>query len=136
MAIEFEIPHGGWCPKGRRAEDGKIPAEYQLVETSATDYTVRTEKNVSDSDGTLILFWGKLSGGTKLTARLAEKYERPLLKFDLSAPFTADQLAMFSKWVDCNEIETLNVAGPRSSTAHEADARTKELLRRVLNGVT
>ena len=33
--IKDDIPHGGWCPAGRRAEDGVIPERYRLQETRA-----------------------------------------------------------------------------------------------------
>ena len=81
-AIFLNIPHGGWCPRGRRAEDGAIPAVYQLKETTERNYAVRTEKNVVDSDGTLILFLKQISGGTELTEKLTKKHRRPLLCVD------------------------------------------------------
>ncbi len=71
-AIELGIPHGGWCPKGRKSEDGTIPLIYQLVETSSSDYKVRTEKNVADSDATVIFTYGKPTGGSKPTANFAK----------------------------------------------------------------
>ena len=62
-AIWHDIPHGGWCPRFRKAEDGKIPDQYQLTETPKSDYVQRTEWNVRDSDGTLIFSLSdKLSG--------------------------------------------------------------------------
>lgn len=71
VAIQLGIDHGGWCPKGRRAEDGRIPGCYQLAEADSDEYAFRTERNVVDSDGTLILFFATLRGGTELTYRLA-----------------------------------------------------------------
>ena len=53
-SIHCELPHGGWCPKGRKAEDGRIPDKYQLVEMSTSDYLSRTEANVVDSDATVV----------------------------------------------------------------------------------
>ena len=35
FAIEHGLMHGGWCPKGRRAEDGRIPDRYELKETQS-----------------------------------------------------------------------------------------------------
>ena len=67
MAIELNIPHGGWIPKGKKTEDGIIPDKYQLQEMPTASYPKRTEQNVIDSDGTLILSHGKLSGGSALT---------------------------------------------------------------------
>ena len=63
-AIELGIPHGGWCPKGRKSEDGAIPDKYNLVETKSGDYRVRTEQNVVDSDATVVFTYGPASGGS------------------------------------------------------------------------
>ena len=71
VAIELGIPHGGWCPAGRRSEDGTIAPIYQLQETNSRNYAKRTEKNVLDSCGTLILYRHAISGGTALTQRLS-----------------------------------------------------------------
>ncbi len=46
FAIAHGIPQGGWCPKGRKAEDGPIPDRYQLKETPSDNYAQRTEWNV------------------------------------------------------------------------------------------
>src|SRR5262245_24193664 len=78
-AIAAGIPHGGWCPLGRRAEDGTIPGQYSLSETATSDYRERTERNVIDSDGTLILTRGELTGGTRLTRRFARQHDRPCM---------------------------------------------------------
>ena len=71
VAITNGLDHGGWCPAGRRSEDGVIPLQYRLTETETSDYAIRTRRNVVESDGTLILFQAKISGGTQLTRRLA-----------------------------------------------------------------
>lgn len=84
VALELNIPCGGWCPKGRRAEDGRIADKYPLEETPAADYQQRTEWNVRDTDGTLILTIGPVTGGTKLTVEFAQKHKRPCLVVDLS----------------------------------------------------
>lgn len=82
-AIWCKIPHGGWCPKGRRREHGIIPAKYHLREMTSKDYARRTEANVVDSDATLLFTFGPPTGGSRLTARLAEKHSRPLCHVDL-----------------------------------------------------
>jgi hypothetical protein len=111
-AIALGIPHGGWCPQGRLAEDGGISADYQLKETDSTDYTIRTEQNVLDSDGTLILCRGQLSGGTLLTLRLAEDHRRPCLVVDLDSPLP---LVEIRQWLEDHNVKVLNIAGPRES---------------------
>lgn len=112
VAMELGIPHGGWCPRGRIAEDGRISDKYQLREMASPDYVERTRKNVLEADGTLILYNGKLEGGTFLTAAYAEKVGRPCLKIRLSNPGGFGRLY---DWVLRHKISILNIAGPRSS---------------------
>ena len=83
FAIEFNIPHGGWIPKGRKTEDGVLPEKYQLQEMPTASYPKRTEKNILDSDGTLILSYGKLTGGSALTRKLTKKHSKPWVHVDL-----------------------------------------------------
>jgi predicted Rossmann-fold nucleotide-binding protein len=128
-ALESGISCGGWCPKGRRAEDGVIPLNYAMEETSSSDYPQRTEFNVQDADGTLILAWGPPLGGTLLTLRLARKHRKPCRIIDLSAAIDAPSSR---EWIIKNEIETLNVAGPRESEAPGIYTRALNLLREVL----
>ncbi len=113
-ALSLFLPVRGWCPKGRLAEDGKIPAVYPLQKTTSTEYAVRTEWNVRDSDATLLLAYGPLAGGTKLTADLAHKYNRPALIID-ALSFNGNDFARFWSWIRKHNIRILNVAGPRES---------------------
>ncbi len=116
VAIELGIDHGGWCPNGRRAEDGRIPDCYQLAETDSSDYAVRTEQNVIDSDGTLILYFAQLRGGTELTYRLARKHGQPHFLVDLHDPKPANAVQC---WIREQSIRVLNVAGPRASQSED-----------------
>lgn len=113
-AIWHDIPHGGWCPKGRRAEDGVIPAVYRLHPTPTVHYRQRTEWNVRDSDGTVIFtIRPRLTGGSLLTLRFAEKHQRPALHLYPSHSYeTAEALARF---VAVNNVSVLNIAGTRVS---------------------
>ncbi len=113
VAISFDIPHGGWCPKGRIAEDGRIPELYQLKENETKAYSKRTEQNVVDSDATLILYWSRLSGGTRLTHQLTTKYRRPSFLVDLSA---SPDVGAVRDWLTIKNVGVLNVAGPRASS--------------------
>jgi len=119
VAIFLGIDHSGWCPQGRRSESGRIPEIYQLRETESRDYSVRTEKNVIESDGTLVLYQGKLSGGTELTYKLAQKHKRPHLCVDLNEIRENDNRLGESvrQWVKDRNIGTLNIAGPRESNS-------------------
>jgi hypothetical protein len=81
-AIESGIPHGGWIPKGRMTEDGPLPARYQLQEMPTASYPKRTVQNIIDSDGTVIISRGKLSGGSAYTRKMAVKHGRPWLHIE------------------------------------------------------
>ena len=111
VALELGVPCDGWCPSGRLAEDGPLKETYPLKETPSSDYAQRTEWNVRDSDGTLVLHTGSLSGGTALTVDLAKENNKPCLVIDLSSPLSQKLL----DWVKQHRIQTLNVAGPRES---------------------
>jgi len=115
VAIKAGIPHGGWIPKGRKAEDGMLPDKYQLQEMSTASYPKRTEQNVLDSDGTLIVSHGKLNGGSALTRKLAEKHKRPHIHLDMNKLSVNDAVDALRVWIGNNEIMILNVAGPRAS---------------------
>jgi hypothetical protein len=129
VAIALGIPHGGWCPRGRRAEDGPIAARYAMQEHTSADYDARTEANVVDSDGTLILYRGALEGGTKLTRELAERHRKALFVVELGeAP---DPVAV-RRWIDGERIAVLNVAGPRESGRRGICREAREFLTRVL----
>jgi hypothetical protein len=113
-AIMNHVPHGGWCPKGRLAEDGPIPECYLLQETPSADSRQRTEWNVRDSDGTVILSLGpNLTGGSELTRQLARKLGKPLLHLCQSNSTLPG--AAFIQFIRDRQIHTLNVAGPKAS---------------------
>lgn len=131
VAIYLELEHGGWCPRGRRAEDGRIPKMYKLKSTSSAHYAIRTEQNVIDSDGTCLLYRGQTMGGTELTRKLALKHRRPLLGIDLSS-LKPSHFEEFAKWVHANGIQCLNVAGPRESTCPGISQQTERFLFRAL----
>jgi predicted Rossmann fold nucleotide-binding protein DprA/Smf involved in DNA uptake len=129
-ALQLGIPCGGWCPRGRRAEDGTIPARYPLVETPQARYPQRTEWNVRDSDATLVIHAGTLRGGTALTARLARRRGKPVLCVDLDAD---PDPRIVAQWIAANGIEVLNVAGPRESETPGIGARATRLLAGALD---
>ncbi|MDX2231142.1 MAG: putative molybdenum carrier protein [Leptolyngbyaceae cyanobacterium bins.349] len=131
-ALSLFLPTRGWCPKGRSAEDGTIPAIYPMQETPSEDVAVRTEWNVRDSDGTLILAFGDLAGGTQLTAQLARNYQRPALVID-AFKFSQKDKIRFDRWMQTNQIRILNVAGPRESANPGVVYSTaKQILRQLL----
>ncbi len=115
-AVRVGIAHGGWIPKGRRTEDGPLPSHYQLQEMPTKEYDARTEKNVFDSDGTLIISRGSPTGGTDYTRKMALKHGKQLLHIDLAlGQRPSDAGSLVASWIEMSHIETLNVAGPRAS---------------------
>lgn len=131
-ALEAGFPCGGWAPEGRVAEDGPISARYPLIELAGGGYEKRTLANVLDSDGTAILYFGELEGGTRLTLEYCVKHDKPceLLNAErLNPEEAARELAGF---VAGNGISLLNVAGPRASKWPGAHAYTRETVTRLL----
>lgn len=144
---------GGWCPRGRRAEDGPIPEQFGLQETGRDDYATRTRWNVRDSDGTLLVGFGPLTGGSALTAAACRALGRPLLVLDAERggpeadPFRADDLADAPAdrqaeplaeqlddtlaFIAAHRIEVLNVAGPRESEAPGARVWARRFVARL-----
>lgn len=115
LALRLGVAHGGWCPNGRGAEDGVIADRYNLKETPLADTAQRTEWNVRDSDGTLIVSKGQPKDGTPLTEQCAHKYGKPLFSVDLLVPVDTKQQQQFESWLKENKIKVLNIAGPRES---------------------
>jgi len=131
VAINLHIPHGGWIPKGRKTEDGALPDTYQLKEMSSSSYEKRTEKNVLDSDGTLIISRGRLTGGSALTRKLAAKHGRACLYIDLDT-LNGQTTNSIDQWIAENHIRVLNVAGPRASKLPAIYKDTVTMLQSVL----
>jgi predicted Rossmann fold nucleotide-binding protein DprA/Smf involved in DNA uptake len=128
FAIERGIPHGGYCPRGRRSETGAIPERYKLTETESRRYTARSKLNVFQSDGTLIVCRGAPKGGTLLTLDCCGRLDRPVFVVDPTSP---PDPSAFAAWLRRHGIATLNVAGPRESEAPGIGAETKDLLERL-----
>lgn len=112
-ALAKGVPHGGWCPKGRKSEDGQIDARYQLNETPDLKYLQRTEWNVRDSDATLIFTLSpKLDGGSKKTAEFAQTLGKPYLHFRPGV-----HPKFIARFLEQHQVKILNVAGKRETSA-------------------
>ena len=115
VAIKLGISHGGWIPKGRLTEAGILDEKYKLKELETSSYQKRTEQNVVDSDGTLIVSHGKITGGSDYTREMAIFHNRPWLHMDLSKSNSFQAAVKIKAWITENDIKVLNVAGPRAS---------------------
>ena len=112
-ALSHKLPCGGWCPKGRKAEDGAIDAKYPLKESLSASYLQRTEWNVRDSDATVLFsLASELTGGSKETAEFAKKHHKPWIHLAAGDQDVAQRL---KDWLTQNAVAVLNVAGPRAS---------------------
>jgi hypothetical protein len=115
VALEMDIPCGGWCPRQREAEDGRIDSYYPLEETDSIDPAIRTRKNIELSDGTLIIHINQiLDKGTRITLKLCEQIGKPVLLIDM-ANSKLNTIFIVREWIAHNEISILNVAGCRES---------------------
>jgi hypothetical protein len=131
VAMELGIPYGGWIPKGRITEDGVLDSKYKLNEMQTANYNKRTEKNVIESDGTLIISHGRLSGGSDYTREMALLHHRPWLHVDLNKTGAFQAAEKIKSWIAEKEIEVLNVAGPRASKDQTIYQATVDILETV-----
>lgn len=126
-AADLGIKTGGWCPRGRRAEDGSVPERYAgLRETTSPGYTERTSRNVKESDGTIVFTRGQATPGSLMTIALAQRLGKPSLHIDLTTPKTVNRVAA---WLRHERPTILNIAGSRESKA----PGIAEEVRRVIN---
>ena len=127
FAIEHDIPHGGWCPKGRKSEDGSLEPKYRVTETPSASYPLRMEWNVRDSDGSVIFSIAPiLTGGSKKTVEFAIKHKKPWLHISRSRD--ASPQVRFFDFIRAHRIKILNVAGSRASKEPEVGAFVKRVL--------
>ena len=143
-AIDLGVPHGGWCPRGRKAEDGTIPSRYDLVEMRSSSYLGRTEQNVIDSHATVVFTCGPPTGGSKKTIDFANKHQRPCLQVDLSDPDVGAIAEEILKWLSGGGLQSasvpvpppnpvVNVAGSRESKAPGIQGRVRDIVKLVLD---
>lgn len=131
-ALALGVPVGGWCPRGRRAEDGPIATRYVLRETPSTYYVERTRWNVRDADATLVLTRGTPTGGTATTIKAAHALDKPCYIVDLAE---TDDVNPIADWLQAEDIRVLNVAGPRGSTCPDLYAEARAFMERLIRAV-
>ncbi len=131
VAIRFGLPHGGWCPKGRRSLAGPIPERYQLTESPKSNYLERTEWNVRDSDGTVVFTLStKPSSGSAQTIKFAKKHDKPCLHLSQESGGCGhnNPAWLLQQFVIEHGIKTLNVAGSSEEKAPGIYVWAKEIL--------
>lgn len=132
FAVAHNIPHGGWIPKGRVTEEGPLSDKYQLQELPTGSYKIRTEKNILDSDGTLIVSHGNLTGGSALTRELVKKHKKPWIHIDLDNICQTEAAKLVAEWAERYHISVMNVAGARKSKDPKIYQATFDLLAAAL----
>ena len=135
FCLENQVHVGGWCPARRKAEDGTIPTHYPLDELEGAGYGERTKANVRDSDGTMILHLGIISGGTQLTAECCRQLGRPCLSLNLRSVNKEAQVKKLLNFMEGEKIRELNIAGPRASEESEVYGKTRIFLQLFLNAL-
>ena len=131
-SIKLGIPHGGWIPKGRMTENGPLPDKYDLIEMPTKSYPDRTKKNIKESDGTLILSHGRLTGGSEYTRKWAVKYSKPMAHINLSSVTPFDAAVLINNWIVEYDIKMINIAGPRASKDSKIYQSTLDIIESVL----
>lgn len=135
VAMTIGLDVGGWCPKGRLADDGTIPDKYPLAETRTGELHVRTQRNVETSSATLVLTRGAPMGGTRFTVEVAHSMRRPLLIVDLGDR-SNDPVDTVVEWLATVKPRVLNVAGPRESGAPGISDQAARVLGQALQVIT
>ena len=132
VALESGVACGGWCPQGRLAEDGVINSCYPLQELIGGDYVQRTQRNVSDSDATVVIYFEQLEGGTELTVEFCNQANKPVLLIDANDKQFSEVVERMLEFTRSHQPKSLNIAGPRASKQPNAYAYTKALLTHYL----
>ena len=135
VALKHGIDAGGWCPTGRLDEFGRIPDRYPVKELESGGFTERTLQNVKDSDGTVIVYPGKLSGGTEQTVHFCVEQQRPHELIDSSNVSTEKAAQLIADFVRTNKIDVLNVAGPRQSEWAKGYDYTMSIFEAFVNSI-
>ncbi|HNZ10413.1 MAG TPA: putative molybdenum carrier protein [Smithellaceae bacterium] len=136
FAIANNISYGGWLPKGRKTEDGTLDPKYHLQEMPTTDYSRRTEQNVLDADGTVIVSYGFLTDGSALTREFAMQHKKHWIHIDLKELTIKEAAHNLAIWQKNHGIRVLNVAGPRARKDPAIYKATLRLLKETFKGET
>ncbi|UCD32019.1 MAG: putative molybdenum carrier protein [Desulfobacterales bacterium] len=132
VAIKMGISHGGYIQKGRKTQSGLLPEKYKLKEMPTASFIKRIEQNVINSDGTLVISHGELSGGAGYCKKMADKHGRPCIHIDLSQTPILIAASSIHTWLKANNIEVLNVTGSRASEDPEIYKETMLIVENTL----
>lgn len=133
-AKKFGLGTGGWAPKYFKTENGPKPELgrlFGLQEHFSASYSDRTESNVAQTDGTLLIIQNTKSAGTQCTIRAARAKSKPY--HCILDPFNCSRASIekAAKWIQDHQITTLNVAGHRESHYPGIQRRGEEILTEI-----
>jgi len=132
VAIKLGVPHGGWIQKGRKTQRGILPEKYQLKEMPIPGFKERIEQNVIDSDGTVIISHGDLTGGAEYSQKISKKHKQPCLHIDLNETPPDMASSKINTWIIENKIEVLNVTGSRTSEDSKIYKETMVIVEEII----
>jgi hypothetical protein len=132
-ALALDIPHGGCMLPGDPTLDGPLPDKYRLQEIKTGSLTKCVERNVKDTDGTLILTFSDDWSDDALCARKsADKYHTPWLQVNLGRTGEFEAAQSIHEWVKERKIEAVHVVGAsRGPSQKNVDNITTGLLEAV-----
>lgn len=130
FAIERGMEYGGWVPKDRLAEDGRVPSKYMgMTECPLKGYPPRTRANIAEADATVVFVAGLLNDepGCLLTINVCKELRKPCYVINLKG--SDDIAAADFLWVFLleNDPKVLNVAGTRGSKKPDVE-KAKRIL--------
>jgi len=132
-AIRLNIPHGGWCYRNRKTDGGVLPEHYNVKEIENPSYFERLEKNVIDSEGTVVLTYGQMVVGSKAVKDVADKCNKPLLNVNLDGHSLDQTVTLIRKWMTEHEIDTIYFTG--SKTGRGPGTKIYDEVIQIIEGV-
>jgi hypothetical protein len=132
VAVELGIPCGGAIPPG--AEERELTDRYGLSELAEGGFDAALEKNVIDSDGTLIISAGRPFGDADHARRLALQHRRQLLHIDAARTDVREAASLARSWIDLYHLKTVHVAGCSADNPIRLSAATLHILSYLLAG--
>jgi hypothetical protein len=131
FCLDYHLRCGGWCPGNRQAEDGIINPRYPVKELPGASYTQRTLANVRESDATVIIFHGEMTGGTLKSREFALGYHKPILMLNMQEVTVEMAAAELGDFIQNHQPDTLNFSGPRKSEWEEGYRVCRSVLQRL-----
>jgi hypothetical protein len=112
-AIKLGIPHKGWTYRRRKTEADASKEQYNVREIFNPSYFERLEKNIIDSEGTVILTYGQLIRGSIATKDLAKKHNKPCLLLELNEYSRNHAISSIRKWMENHDIGEIFFTGSK-----------------------